>query len=179
MRRRARPIPLLLPNATALLCAIPSAIAKPREDRGRSAYRTALLPRICGERGVDRRCQPDCAERQQPGARGGRRDVDQPAGRPGKRRRSRFTGQSARTSPSATCPRWERFIRASWPSTRWRWISLPTRAAGSRPADTVGVRKALNDGVADHSVPTKEAAQKQADALMKPYIEQMALKLPD
>ena len=51
--------------------------------------------------------------------------------------------------------------------------------------NTVGVRKALEDGVqavlSGKATPeaAMEAAQKQADALMKPYVEQTALKLPD
>ena len=51
--------------------------------------------------------------------------------------------------------------------------------------NTVGVRKALEDGVQAvlSGKPTPEAAmaaaQKQADTLMRPYVEQTALKLPE
>jgi sn-glycerol 3-phosphate transport system substrate-binding protein len=51
--------------------------------------------------------------------------------------------------------------------------------------NTVGVRKALEDGVQAvlSGKATPEAAmataQKQADELMKPYVEQTALKLPE
>ena len=51
--------------------------------------------------------------------------------------------------------------------------------------NTVGVRKALEDGVqavlSGKATPeaAMETAQKQADALMKPYVEQTALKLPE
>jgi sn-glycerol 3-phosphate transport system substrate-binding protein len=50
--------------------------------------------------------------------------------------------------------------------------------------DTVAVRKALEDGVqailAGKTTPEKamETAQQQADALLKPYVDQTALKLP-
>jgi sn-glycerol 3-phosphate transport system substrate-binding protein len=51
--------------------------------------------------------------------------------------------------------------------------------------NTVGVRKALEDGVQavlSGKTPPEAAmatAQKQADELMKPYVEQTALKLPE
>lgn len=51
--------------------------------------------------------------------------------------------------------------------------------------NTVGVRKALEDGVqavlSGKATPeaTMATAQKQADELMKPYVEQTALKLPE
>ena len=51
--------------------------------------------------------------------------------------------------------------------------------------NTVGVRKALEDGVqsvlSGNSKPrdAMEAAQRNADALMRPYVEQTALKLPE
>ena len=51
--------------------------------------------------------------------------------------------------------------------------------------NTVAVRKALEDGVqavlSGKATPeaAMAAAQKQADELMKPYVEQTALKLPE
>jgi sn-glycerol 3-phosphate transport system substrate-binding protein len=51
--------------------------------------------------------------------------------------------------------------------------------------NTVGVRKALEDGVqavlSGRATPeaAMAAAQKQADELMRPYVEQTALKLPE
>lgn len=97
---------------------------------------------------------------------------------------SRFTGYFAPNMAAYDLPEMKAFL-AEHPDAK---VALDQLSAAGRSwfatYNTVGVRKALEDGVqAVLSGKMKPAeamaqAQKQADALMRPYVEQTALKLP-
>jgi sn-glycerol 3-phosphate transport system substrate-binding protein len=96
---------------------------------------------------------------------------------------SRFTGYFAPRIAAYDLPEMKSFI-AEHPDAKVALDQLAYARGWFATYNTVGVRKALEDGVqavlAGKATPeaAMEAAQKQADALVQPYVEQTALKLP-
>jgi sn-glycerol 3-phosphate transport system substrate-binding protein len=96
---------------------------------------------------------------------------------------SRFTGYFSPRIAAYDLPEMKTFI-ADHPDAKVALDQLAYARGWFATYDTVGVRKALEDGVQSvlSGKATPEAAmaqaQKQADALMKPYVDQTALKLP-
>jgi sn-glycerol 3-phosphate transport system substrate-binding protein len=96
---------------------------------------------------------------------------------------SRFTGYFAPRIIAYDLPEMKTFM-AAHPDAKVALDQLKYARGWFSTYDTVGVRKALEDGVqavlSGKLSPEQamDAAQKQADALMKPYVEQTALKLP-
>lgn len=96
---------------------------------------------------------------------------------------SQFTGYFAPRIAAYDVPSMKAFM-AEHPDARVALDQLAYARGWFATYNTVGVRKALEDGVQAvlSGRATPEAAmaeaQKQADGLMKPYVEQTALKLP-
>ncbi|MEJ0017822.1 MAG: ABC transporter substrate-binding protein [Acetobacteraceae bacterium] len=96
---------------------------------------------------------------------------------------SRFTGYFAPRIAAYDLPEMKSFM-AEHPDAKVALDQLAYARGWFATYNTVGVRKALEDGVQSvlSGKATPEAAmdtaQKQADALMKPYVEQTALKMP-
>ena len=97
---------------------------------------------------------------------------------------SRFTGYFAPRIAAYDLPEMKDYL-AKFPDAKVALDQLAYARGWFATYNTVGVRKALEDGVqavlSGKATPeaAMEAAQKQADALMKPYVEQTALKLPE
>jgi sn-glycerol 3-phosphate transport system substrate-binding protein len=95
---------------------------------------------------------------------------------------SRFTGYFAPRIAAYDLPEMQSFM-AGHPDAKVALDQLAYARGWFATYNTVGVRKALEDGVqavlSGKATPeaAMEAAQKQADALMKPYVEQTALKM--
>jgi sn-glycerol 3-phosphate transport system substrate-binding protein len=96
---------------------------------------------------------------------------------------SRFTGYFAPRIAAYDLPDMKAYL-AAHPDARVALDQLQYACGWFSTYDTVGVRKALEDGVqavlSGRASPEQAmaAAQKQADSLMRPYVEQTALKLP-
>lgn len=96
---------------------------------------------------------------------------------------SRFTGYFAPRIAAYDLPEMQSFM-AAHPDAKVALDQLAYARGWFATYNVVGVRKALEDGVQAvlSGKATPEAAmteaQKQADALMKPYVDQTALKLP-
>jgi sn-glycerol 3-phosphate transport system substrate-binding protein len=96
---------------------------------------------------------------------------------------SRFTGYFAPRIAAYDLPAMKSFM-ADHPDARVALDQLAYARGWFATYNVVGVRKALEDGVqavlSGKATPdaAMAEAQKQADALMKPYVEQTALKLP-
>jgi sn-glycerol 3-phosphate transport system substrate-binding protein len=97
---------------------------------------------------------------------------------------SRFTGYFAPRIAAYDLPDMKDYL-AKYPDAKVALDQLAYARGWFATYNTVGVRKALEDGVQAvlSGKMTPEAAmataQKQADELMKPYVEQTALKLPE
>ena len=97
---------------------------------------------------------------------------------------SRFTGYFAPRIAAYDLPEMKDYL-AKYPDAKVALDQLAYARGWFATHDTVAVRKALEDGVqgvlSGKTTPeaAMEAAQKQADGLMKPYVEQTALKLPE
>jgi sn-glycerol 3-phosphate transport system substrate-binding protein len=97
---------------------------------------------------------------------------------------SRFTGYFAPRIAAYDLPDMKDYL-AKYPDAKVALNQLAYARGWFATYNTVGVRKALEDGVQAvlSGKMTPEAAmataQKQADELMKPYVEQTALKLPE
>jgi sn-glycerol 3-phosphate transport system substrate-binding protein len=97
---------------------------------------------------------------------------------------SRFTGYFAPRIAAYDLPDMKDYL-AKYPDAKVALDQLAYARGWFATYNTVGVRKALEDGVQAvlSGKTTPEAAmataQKQADELMKPYVEQTALKLPE
>jgi sn-glycerol 3-phosphate transport system substrate-binding protein len=97
---------------------------------------------------------------------------------------SRFTGYFAPRIAAYDLPEMKEYL-AKYPDAKVALDQLDYARGWFATYNTVGVRKALEDGVqavlSGKATPeaAMDAAQKQADALMKPYVEQTALKLPE
>jgi ABC-type glycerol-3-phosphate transport system substrate-binding protein len=97
---------------------------------------------------------------------------------------SRFTGYVAPRIAAYDLPEMKSFM-AEHPDAKVALDQLAYARGWFAIYNTVGVRKVLEDGVqavlSGKATPESamEAAQRQADALMKPYVEQTALKLPE
>ena len=95
---------------------------------------------------------------------------------------SRFTGYFAPRIAAYNLPDMKNFI-AEHPDAKVALDQLAFARGWFATYNTVGVRKALEDGVqaviSGKATPeaAMEAAQKQADLLMKPFVEQTALKM--
>ena len=96
---------------------------------------------------------------------------------------SRFTGYFAPRIAAYDLPEMKTFM-AEHPDAKVALDQLAYARGWFATYNTVGVRKALEDGVqavlSGKATPeaAMEAAQKQADSLMQPYVEQTALKVP-
>ena len=97
---------------------------------------------------------------------------------------SRFTGYFAPRIAAYDLPEMKSFI-ADHPDAKVALDQLAYARSWFATYSTVGVRKALEDGVQAvlagkaTAEAAMAAAQKQADMLMQPYVEQTALKLPE
>jgi sn-glycerol 3-phosphate transport system substrate-binding protein len=97
---------------------------------------------------------------------------------------SRFTGYFAPRIAAYDLPDMKDYL-AKYPDAKVALDQLGYARGWFATYNTVSVRKALEDGVQAvlSGKATPEAAmvtaQKQADELMKPYVEQTALKLPE
>ena len=97
---------------------------------------------------------------------------------------SRFTGYFAPRIAAYDLPDMKDYL-AAHPDAKVALDQLQYARGWFATYNTVGVRKALEDGVqavlSGKLTPdvAMDAAQKQADALMRPYVEQTALKLPE
>jgi sn-glycerol 3-phosphate transport system substrate-binding protein len=97
---------------------------------------------------------------------------------------SRFTGYFAPRIAAYDLPEMKQYM-AKYPDAKVALDQLVYARGWFSTYDTVAVRKALEDGVqavlSGKMTPEDAvaAAQKQADALMKPYVDQTALKLPE
>ncbi len=97
---------------------------------------------------------------------------------------SRFTGYFAPRIAAYDLPEMKTYLAAN-PDAKVALDQLAYARGWFATYDTVGVRKAMEDAV--QSVITGKAkpeaalaeAQRQADVLMRPYVEQTALKLPE
>jgi sn-glycerol 3-phosphate transport system substrate-binding protein len=97
---------------------------------------------------------------------------------------SRFTGYFAPRIAAYDLPEMKTYL-AAHPDAKVAMDQLAYARGWFATYDTVGVRKAMEDAV--QSVLSGKAkpeaalaeAQRQADALMRPYVEQTALKLPE
>jgi sn-glycerol 3-phosphate transport system substrate-binding protein len=96
---------------------------------------------------------------------------------------SRFTGYFAPRIAAYDLPDMKSYM-AAHPDAKVALDQLAYARGWFATYDTVGVRKAMEDAVQSvlSGKPKPEAAlaeaQRQADALMRPYVEQTALKLP-
>ena len=97
---------------------------------------------------------------------------------------SRFTGYFAPRIAAYDLPDMKDYL-AKYPDAKVALDQLDYARGWFATYNTVGVRKALEDGVqavlSGKATPeaAMAAAQKQADELMRPYVEQTALKLPE
>jgi len=97
---------------------------------------------------------------------------------------SRFTGYFAPRIAAYDLPEMKQYM-AKYPDAKVALDQLVYARGWFSTYNTVAVRKALEDGVqavlSGKTTPEDAvaAAQKQADALMKPYVDQTALKLPE
>jgi sn-glycerol 3-phosphate transport system substrate-binding protein len=97
---------------------------------------------------------------------------------------SRFTGYFAPRIAAYDLPEMKQFI-ADHPDAKVALDQLSYARGWFATYNTVGVRKALEDSVQAvlsgkmKVMPALDAAQKGADELMRPYVEQTALKLPN
>ena len=97
---------------------------------------------------------------------------------------SRFTGYFSPRIAAYDLPEMKAYL-SEHPDAKVALDQLAYARGWFSTYDTVAVRKALEDGVQAvlSGKTSPEAAmaeaQKQADALMKPYVEQTALKLPE
>jgi sn-glycerol 3-phosphate transport system substrate-binding protein len=97
---------------------------------------------------------------------------------------SRFTGYFAPRIAAYDLPEMKQYM-AKYPDAKVALDQLVYARGWFSTYNTVAVRKALEDGVqavlSGKATPEDAvaAAQKQADALMKPYVDQTALKLPE
>jgi sn-glycerol 3-phosphate transport system substrate-binding protein len=97
---------------------------------------------------------------------------------------SRFTGYFAPRIAAYDLPGMKDYL-AKYPDAKVALDQLAYARGWFATYNTVAVRKALEDGVqavlSGKATPeaAMEAAQKQADTLMNPYVEQTALKLPE
>jgi sn-glycerol 3-phosphate transport system substrate-binding protein len=97
---------------------------------------------------------------------------------------SRFTGYFAPRIAAYDLPEMKQYL-AKYPDAQVALDQLTYARGWFSTYNTVAVRKALEDGVqavlSGKTTPEDAvaAAQKQADALMKPYVDQTALKLPE
>ena len=97
---------------------------------------------------------------------------------------SRFTGYVAPRIAAYDLPEMKAYM-TQYPDAKVALDQLAYARGWFATYNTVGVRKALEDGVqavlSGKATPEAalEAAQKQADELMRPYVEQTALKLPE
>jgi sn-glycerol 3-phosphate transport system substrate-binding protein len=97
---------------------------------------------------------------------------------------SRFTGYFAPRIAAYDLPEMKQYM-AKYPDAKVALDQLAYARGWFSTYNTVAVRKALEDGVqavlSGKATPEDAvaAAQKQADALMKPYVDQTALKLPE
>jgi sn-glycerol 3-phosphate transport system substrate-binding protein len=96
---------------------------------------------------------------------------------------SRFTGYFAPRKSSYDLPEMKEFM-AKYPDAKVAIEELPFAKPWFATYQTVAVRKALEDQIQAVLNGKKKApeavkeAQRNADALMKPYVDQTALKLP-
>jgi sn-glycerol 3-phosphate transport system substrate-binding protein len=96
---------------------------------------------------------------------------------------SRFTGYFAPNKAAYDLPEMQQFI-ASHPDAKVALDQLKYARSWFATYNTVAVRKALEDEVQAVITSDKDpaealkAAQEKADALMKPYVDSTALKLP-
>ncbi len=97
---------------------------------------------------------------------------------------SRFTGYFAPRIAAYDLPEMKTYL-AEHPDAKVALDQLAYARGWFATYNTVGVRKALEDGVqsvlSGRAKPrdAMEAAQRNADELMRPYVEQTALKLPE
>ena len=97
---------------------------------------------------------------------------------------SRFTGYFAPRIAAYDLPEMKTFM-AEHPDAKVALDQLAYARGWFATYNTVAVRKALEDGVqavlSGKATPeaAMAAAQKEADELMQPYVEQTALKLPE
>jgi sn-glycerol 3-phosphate transport system substrate-binding protein len=97
---------------------------------------------------------------------------------------SRFTGYFAPRIAAYDLPDMKTYL-AAHPDAKVALDQLKYARGWFATYDTVGVRKAMEDAVqavlSGKAKPDAalEAAQRQADTLMRPYVEQTALKLPE
>ena len=97
---------------------------------------------------------------------------------------SRFTGYFAPRIAAYDLPEMKSYL-AEHPDAKVALDQLANARGWFATYNTVGVRKALEDGVqsvlSGKAKPrdAMEAAQRNAEALMRPYVEQTALKLPE
>jgi len=97
---------------------------------------------------------------------------------------SRFTGYFAPRIAAYDLPAMKEYM-AKYPDAKVALDQLAYARGWFSTYNTVAVRKALEDGVqallSGKTTPEDAlaAAQKQADALMKPYVDQTVLKLPE
>jgi sn-glycerol 3-phosphate transport system substrate-binding protein len=97
---------------------------------------------------------------------------------------SRFTGYFAPRIAAYDLPEMKQYM-AKYPDAKVALDQLAYARGWFSTYNTVAVRKALEDGVqavlSGKTTPEDAvaAAQKQAEALMKPYVDQTALKLPE
>jgi sn-glycerol 3-phosphate transport system substrate-binding protein len=97
---------------------------------------------------------------------------------------SRFTGYFAPRIAAYDLPEMKEYI-AAHPDAKVALDQLAYARGWFSTFNTVGVRRALEDGVqavlSGKAKPEEAmaAAQKQADAIMRPYVEQTALRLPE
>lgn len=97
---------------------------------------------------------------------------------------SRFTGYFAPRIAAYDLPEMKSYL-AEHPDAKVALDQLAYARGWFATYNTVGVRKALEDGVqsvlSGRAKPrdAMEAAQRNADELMRPYVEQTALKLPE
>ena len=169
---------------TAMMILSTGSLSFVRENM-KTPYQVAFLPRAAGQRRADRRRQPDHAEGQLAGAPGGGLDVDQVADQPGDRRRLEPLHRLFRAAHRRLRPAGDEGVPGRAPGCQGGAGSVAYARGWFATYNTVAVRKALEDGVQAvlSGKTTPEAAmataQKQADALMKPYVDQTALKLPE
>lgn len=135
------------------------------------------------QRCADRRRQPDHPARQFTPASGRRLDIDRLAHHPEIAGGwSHFTGYFAPRIAAYDLPTMKTYI-ADHPDARVALDQLAYARGWFATYNVVGVRKALEDGaqavLLGKAAPeaAMARAQAEAEALMKPYVEQTALKL--
>ena len=155
-------------------------------DNMKTPYRVAFLPRSLVNAAPIGGASLIMPKGNTPERAGGGVDADQMADQPGDRRRLEplhrlFRAAHRRLRPAGD----EGIIWRSTPTPRSRSTSWPTRAAGSPPTTPSPCARRWRTGCR-RCCPARRrpeaamaAAQKQADELMRPYVEQTALKLPE